>query len=524
MEFELLLSLILLSLSAVFSLYRQFQMLQQNSYFAARYFKWVKGSFAVRTVVLAILFFAACFLLAAKIHIPLLILSALLFVTRIIICITVAKKSIKPLKFTGRIKRLFAASVLTLCLLAVLFGVFERSLAGEICYTLLLMFAILTPLLALFSKLICSPIEKAFNLYYINDAKKILRGMKDLTVVGVTGSYGKTTTKFILNRILSEKYNTVCTPGSFNTTLGVVRTVREMLKPQTQIFVCEMGAKQKGDIKEICDIVKPKCGIITSVGEQHLETFKSVDNVFNTKFELCDSIEKNGGVCFVNLDSPGIAERIGKKPFATPIGENTDYFVSDIKSGPLGSSFILHIKDTEIALKTKLLGRHSIADICAAAVCAFYLGVDEIDIKSAVAALTPTEHRLELKPYYNGSTLLDDAYNSNPEGCIEALRVLGSFEGMNKTVITPGLIELGKKEYEANYNLGLACAEHADTIILVGKKYSAPIKEAVEKSDFDKSRLIEADSFKEALGVFLKYADKSSVLLIENDLPDNYLK
>ena len=142
---------------------------------------------------------------------------------------------------------------------------------------LLFMLSVISPLTVFLIWLVTYPIEKSVSNWYINDAKKILKAHKDLIVIGVTGSYGKTTTKFILNRLLSEKYNVVCTPQSFNTPMGVVRTVRGDIKPQTQVFVCEMGAKNVGDIKEICDIANPSYGIITSVGPQHLETFKSVD-------------------------------------------------------------------------------------------------------------------------------------------------------------------------------------------------------------------------------------------------------
>ena len=513
-----------LALSALFSLCYQFQMLQQNSYFARRYFKWVKNSFALRLVILSLAFFALAFLFTTKLYSFFCYFSAFLLLIRLVVMIVRIKRSIKPIVFTSRIKRLFFAATLLIALFWLLFVLYNENIIGQVFLLLFLMITLLTPILCLLSLFLCSPIEKAFNRYYINDAKKILKNQKGLIVIGVTGSYGKTTTKFILKRILSEKYNTVCTPQSFNTTLGVVRTIREKIKPETQIFICEMGAKQKNDIKEICDIVNPAYGIITSVGEQHLETFKTVENVFNTKFELCDSVEENGGICIALTDSPAIKERAEKKPYALYAGKGTEYYVSDIKCSPMGSEFILHIKDKELPLRTKLLGSHSIGDIMAAALLSHMLGVSDMDIIGAVASLTPHEHRLQLKSYINGSTLLDDAYNSNPVGSVEALKVLGSFSDMRRTVITPGLIELGDKEYDANYKLGEACAKYADDIILVGKNYTKPIADAILEGDFDNDRLHFVSSFKEGLDIYLSYADKNSVLLIENDLPDNYLK
>ena len=149
---------------------------------------------------------------------------------------------------------------------------------------------------------------KSINNSYVNDARRIIGEMPSLKVVGITGSYGKTSTKHYLNRILSEQFNVVMTPGSFNTPMGVTRTIREMLKPYTEIFICEMGAKQRGDIKEICDIVHPQYGIITAVGEQHMESFKSIENVQRTKFELADALPADG-FCVVNDDFPYVANR-----------------------------------------------------------------------------------------------------------------------------------------------------------------------------------------------------------------------
>ncbi len=206
-------------------------------------------------------------------------------------------------------------------------------------------------------------VDKAVTRWYINDAKRILKEHKDLTVIGITGSYGKTSTKFILNRILSEKYNVVATPHSFNTPMGVVRTVREYLKPQTQIFICEMGAKNIGDIKEICDIVHPRYGIITSVGEQHLDTFKTVDNVFKTKFELATEVLNNGGEMFVNGDSKELISRIDKTLYSVYGTDSFDFKATDICYGKNGSDFTLNLGDSEVRLSTRLLGLHNILNI-----------------------------------------------------------------------------------------------------------------------------------------------------------------
>lgn len=144
---------------------------------------------------------------------------------------------------TARVKRLFAAAALILLICILVYALFPNTLTGEIFSMLAFAFAFVSPLLCLLCRFVTAPVDKTITKWYINDAKRILKAHKDLIVIGITGSYGKTSTKFILNRILSERYNVAATPHSFNTPMGVVRTVREYLKPQTQIFICEMGAK-----------------------------------------------------------------------------------------------------------------------------------------------------------------------------------------------------------------------------------------------------------------------------------------
>ena len=306
--------------------------------------------------------------------------------------------------------------------------------------------------------------------------------------------------------------------------MGVVRTVRGSIKPQTQMFVCEMGAKNIGDIKEICDIANPDYAIITSVGEQHLETFKTVDNVFKTKFELADAVTKKGGITLANLDSAGIKERSDTRDDVIYFGDGTKYTAQNIFCGEDGTTFDLCLDGVTFTVHTRLLGLHSVSDILAAAAMAHILGVSENDIKFAIGSLKPTEHRLELKSYINASLLIDDAYNSNPEGCLEAARVLGSFAGKRKILVTPGLIELGDREYDCNYALGLEATKYADVIILVGQNRSKPMMDAIATTDFNQENVYVVSSFKEATEIYTPMLNRDSVVLWENDLPDNYLK
>lgn len=528
MNFWLLISLILFSLGGVFSSQRQIQMFQQNSYYPSRYIKWVKSSFSVATVYSAmfLIITAALSFVNATHFLP------IIAVIEVIICVfkwyNFSKNSIKKLVYTARIKRLIF-TVCTLYILLIIFSVLNLpKIINVISILLLLAFAHFTGLMVLVSNYINMPIEKSISNYYVNDSKKILAQHKDLITIGVTGSYGKTSVKFILNRILSENFNTTATPESFNTPMGIVRTVRERMKPQTEVFIAEMGAKKSGDIKELCELCHPTMGIITAVGPQHLETFGSVENVADTKFELSDEILKSEkGKIYVNFDSLPAKERAEKitdksKIVSFGTSPDCDCIAENISYSPNGTTFDIVYKENKFSVTSKLLGKHSVTNILGAVSMALDLGISERHIRFAISSLKPAEHRLELKPFLNNSILIDDAYNSNPEGCLEAVRVLGSFYEMRKIIVTPGLVELGEKEYEYNFALGNEAAKQCDDIILVGVKRAVPMQDAINKTDFNKSRVVVVQTFKQAMELLRNMTDRNTVVLFENDLPDNY--
>ncbi len=534
-----------LCILAVVNTTRQFQMLQQNSYFASRYFGWLKENrkrifanivFIVLGAIGGIFIFFRQELFGFIYNLiprsdtlvwsvtgagaALLIITALAAYIMSARAIGKNKKSIKPLAVTARVKRMyFTAAVLSVAV-GVLAFMFD-GIYGFAAWSALVLLTFAPPLTVLIALIITKPLEKIISNYYINDAKRILRDNKKLTVLGITGSYGKTSTKFIIKRILDEAFNVVATPGSFNTPLGVVRTVREQLRPETSVFVCEMGAKRKGDIKEICDIAHPQIGVITSVGPQHLDTFGSVETVADTKFELADAANE----MFLNFDNEIIRSRAeGYNYTSYGTTPDCDVYADSIAYGSFGASFNVICDGECIPVITRLLGKHNVLNITAGVAIAKRLGISDNAIEYAVSRLTPTAHRLELKNFINSSLLIDDAYNANPEGSIEAVNVLASFEGKKKIIVTPGLVELGDKEYDYNYQLGLAAAEKCDIIILVGKQRAIPLANAAGDKKFPSENLRVVESFADAMALLQTLTDGNTVTLFENDLPDNYLK
>ena len=425
-----------------------------------------------------------------------------------------------PLVYTMRVKRLFATNILLFVAITALALLFATEWATVIIAATL----ILSNFLMLLANLVNTPIEKAINRHYYNDAKRIINSHKGLIIIGVTGSFGKTSTKNYLASVLAEKYNVLVTPGNFNTLLGVIRTIREQLRPYHQVFIVEMGAKQNNDIKEICDLVHPTIGIVTAVGEMHLETFKTVENIQETKFELINSLPA-GGLGVINYDSEYIKSYKGIKSPCKIIryaveGEG-DYKANDVVYGAGGVSFTLGNGEHYCS---RLLGVGNLLNILASIAVADQLGVPANKQRNAIARLQPVEHRLSMK-VANGITVLDDAYNSNPTGAKMSLGVLKEFavcEGNKRIVITPGFVEMGTRQADANKELGRTIAVSCDYAIIVNAVNREAIKSGIEEGGLPAEKYFLADSLNHAHQQLAKILRPGDVVLYENDLPDNF--
>jgi UDP-N-acetylmuramoyl-tripeptide--D-alanyl-D-alanine ligase len=427
----------------------------------------------------------------------------------------------KKLVYTARVKRMVVTiTVLTLAVAAVAFifagvnlitGVFIILVSAQI-------------FMNMAANIINHPIETGISRYYINDAKKRLREMPNLKIIGVTGSYGKTSMKFFLQTLLQDKYNILVTPGNFNTPLGVTRTVREYLKPNHEIFICEMGARHVGDIKELCDIAHPDYGIITSVGPQHLETFFNMENIKNTKFELADALPESGKL-FLNGDNEYIQEKAdgyANKIFYYSEKEGMGYCAKDIKVSQLGTDFTVAAPNGESErFQMKLIGAHNVINVVGAIAVANTLGIPLHELRIPVRRLQPVEHRMEMREH-GLVTVIDDAYNSNPVGSKAAVETLAMFEGI-RILITPGMVELGDKEKEYNYKFGTYAADCCDYILLVGRRHTVPIKEGVLSKGFPDEKCLVFDKLEEAVSYAYNIKGHGhKYILLENDLPDNY--
>ena len=433
------------------------------------------------------------------------------------------KKAKKPLVYTARVKRMLATTLLVILAVLIPTTIKGISSAHETypLFAMVLIYA-LSPCIILLSNLINKPLELSINQYYTNDAKKMLRACPDLKIIGITGSYGKTSVKYYLTTLLRSKYNVLMTPESYNTPMGVVKTIRGSLKATDEIFVCEMGAKWVGDIKELCDIVHPHHGIITSIGPQHLESFKTLEAIKGTKFELADALPE-GGMLFLNGDDENIDSYKGDRKHISYSLDNGDYSAFDIAVSERGTTFKVKAPDGETQeFSTKLIGRHNVLNIVGAIAVSHKMGIALKDLRSAVRKLEGVPHRLQLSDKGN-MTIIDDAYNSNPSGTKAALEALSLFNGF-KILVTPGMVELGSKQDELNREFGQNAADVCDYVVLVGEKQAVPIKAGLLDENYDESKIYVASNINDALThvYALNSQGKKKIVLLENDLPDNY--
>ena len=534
-------------IAIIFMGLREFHMLQLNGYKTPEHSWWMKKNYKryILPIILFICQFALLFtnpvIWSPEKHVfistlntfSIIIISVFaLFNISIAINNKPGKKFKKPFVYTARVKRMLITFFILIALIftAAFFSAervyFEEStrFTNNLPFIIIGSALYLTPILVPLSNLINKPVEKAVQNWYINDAKKILASCPDLHKVGITGSYGKTSMKFYLSELLSSQYETLKTPESFNTPMGVTITIRRDLKPTHQYFICEMGARRVHEIKELCGIANPHDGIITSVGPQHLETFGSIENVVNTKFELADSISALGKV-YLNGDNELIRKKAPDYPNAITYGlqEGNDWRATDVSVSDRGTEFNVTAPDGKFCrYSTKLLGEHNVQNLLGAIAYAADTGIPMEKLVLPVKRIAAVPHRLQLLDKGNGVTFIDDAYNSNPSGCRAALAVLGLFDAC-RILVTPGMVELGAKQEELNYEFGQEASKACDYIVLVGKKQTEPIYNGIKDSGYDMSKVYVADSLNDALAKVNAYTtDKKKIVLLENDLPDNY--
>ncbi len=425
-------------------------------------------------------------------------------------CIGVVDKPVVKIAFTARMKRIFITGTAIFVVSGAILGGFVFSpVVGFLLVSL-------SPAVPLSGVLPWLGYDRAKYRQAKEKCKQKLAEHPGLIRVGITGSCGKTSVKNYLNKMLSGSFDVLATPKSFNTPLGICRAA-ERLCGGTEVFLVEMGARRRGDIAELCDMVSPSVAVLTAVTGQHLETFGSADEIARTKYELVRAVGEKGFAVF-SADSPLLAPLYASAPCEKISvgfgGEREGVKAENFRQGERGSSFDLWMEGKRYPIENSLVGKFSATDICLAAAVARKLGVPREKIASAACRLKPVEHRLAVSVTPGGVTIADDGYNANPEGIVDAAEFLDRFPG-RKIVVTPGLAELGKFRRMYNENAGRVLAGHADTIVAIGKNGGAIVRGAGGRCETVRVRS------REKAKKFLEGKTKrGDVVLFLNDFPD----
>lgn len=518
-------SLMLLLFFSLYKSKRAIHMLQQNYYdLSNRYLYWIFKNLKKVFCNIDLLFIILLVFLFINIDYSYVVSTfTILYIFIFILYRNKQKKeqTKKPLVVTDRVRRIFFTEcVIYFILILPMLFTFKESLV-PIYYLILCSVTYLSYFLILIVNYINKPVEKLVFLHYKKQAVKKMKSM-NIPVVGITGSYGKTSSKNIINDILNVKYNSFATPQNFNTTYGLINSINNYLDKFNDIFIAEMGAFKVGEIKDACKLMKPTHGVLTTIGEAHLESFGSRENIQKGKFELIESL--NGGIAILNADDEWQKSyKIKNKNCEVVwigIDSECDVKALNINLTNKGTNFDVKFFDDDklYNFQTKLLGRHNVYNLLAGIALGYKLGMTYEELKRGVMNCEVTEHRLELKRSGN-LHIIDDAYNSNPVGSKMALDVLKMMPGL-KIVCTPGMIELGDKQYDLNYKFGEYIAESSDYVILVGQEQTKPIYEGLKDSGYDLDKVFVLNRVIDAFPLMNRLDEGNTYVLLENDLPD----
>lgn len=426
----------------------------------------------------------------------------------------------KVLVLTQRAKRILWRGF-ALCALLGLLMFFEHHIISWIIAVHLI------PIMLVLANFSLAGHEKRVQKKFYDEAVQKLNDLSP-TIIAITGSYGKTSVKHILGHILKTAAPSLVTPGSVNTVMGITRIIREQLEPNHQFFVVEMGAYGPGSIATLCKLTPPDHGIITAIGQAHYERFKTLDTVAAAKFELAQAVlEKNGKVIVHEQTlefAPSQAVKNSAPSHFVVCGDKNenDLVTQTITQTAQGLEVSILWGGKPYTLKAPLYGLHHGHNIALAFAAALSVGLEAADVITALTKTPQITHRLEVKPQNDGTTIIDDAYNSNPKGFNAALELLPVLRGDGRAIlVTPGIVELGPAHDLVHREIGAKAAQICDIVIAVNPSRIPTFIEGFEAQNTNNT-LLAFDTFTQAQNWLRENKKQGDIILLENDLPDLY--
>jgi UDP-N-acetylmuramoyl-tripeptide--D-alanyl-D-alanine ligase len=529
-------------------LVRQARFYQLEEYMPVRYTRWWFGALArwlpKRPTVAAAVGVVLTIVLWDAPSTPMPYIVALVVIA--VVCVPPREREVKkPLRYTPRAQRLLvtagllAALVLFAALWLLLLLAPTLSDKPRVAAALVLGYATwwAAPLWLILANVAMMPVEAAIRAAFVAQAWATL-AEANLKVIGITGSYGKTTTKTFLAHILNQRFKAYPTPKSYNTLMGVSLAINtDLAKDRSyDYFIAEMGAYIPGEIERLCDLTHPSMSIVVEVGPQHLERFGTLENIASAKYEIIKALPANGAG-FFNWDNPHVRAMFERGHPRTRIAVSREadpaqpphglrLIASDVQETLDGLSFT--VTDTQDGARetfsTPIIGGHNVTNILLAAAVALHEGMPLKAIARAVRTLQPAESRLVRQVTAEGITIINDAYSANPAGVVYALRVLGLHSSGRRVLITPGMVELADLMERENRKLGIAAAQHATDVILVGAQQTAPIRAGLAEAGFAAERVQVVETLKEAVTWYQAHLRAGDAVLFMNDLPDIYAR
>ncbi|MBW3614994.1 MAG: UDP-N-acetylmuramoyl-tripeptide--D-alanyl-D-alanine ligase [Actinobacteria bacterium] len=415
-----------------------------------------------------------------------------------------------PLRWTRRLRTL-AAVWGALCLATVALG----ALVG-VPVPLAALVAAGAPAFLDAALAITAPLERRLAQAFVDQATKKLRSIGP-TVVAITGSYGKTSTKGYTAHLIGASRTVVPTPASFNNSAGLARAINENLTPGTEVFVAEMGTYGPGEIAELCQWVRPSISAITAIGPVHLERMGSEERIAAAKAEIFSTAE----TCVLNVDSPWLApmveqlEASGKRVVRCSSVDPT----ADVRAGFVADALVVHLDGEELA---RIEGSDAApTNVAVAVALARQVGVPPEVIARRLADLPTAANRRSITKGSTGATFIDDTYNANPAGAAAALTTLRHYadKAAGVVVVTPGMVELGERQAAENERFAAAASEVATDIVIIGSTNRKALQAGAHQG---RARVVMVDDRAGATAWVKENTGPDHVVLFENDLPDHF--
>ncbi len=428
-----------------------------------------------------------------------------------------------PLRLTWRARRILTIAFVLALFAWIVFG-WSNAAGLRAAFIASAVVSALFPLFLVAANLLLAPYERHVKRSYEADALQRVKKIKPF-IIGITGSYGKSSTKAMLAHILQFHGPTLAAPGSINTLMGLTRHIREELVAGHQFMIVEMGAFETGSIRRLCQLTPPSAGLITAVGDMHLKRFGSTDEIIKAKSELAFALRPDS-LLVVNADSLG-ALQIARRAkhcrvllYGETSSEPLDTRLEQVQFSRHGTSFVLWTTDRVFSCFTPLLGRPMILNVAGAFTMARDVGIDPDVIVAALPTLRPVSNRLEVVEE-RGVTWVRDAYNSNPSGFRAALEVAAALPATRRFLATPGVIEFGADQFAINRALSREAAVVCDKTLVVSDANRAAFV-AGHRDAGCEDRLVPVLNRSEAFRWLYETVKDGDAIILENDLPDLY--